>query len=68
MEGHLGPINSLTMNKDGSRIYSASRDRTIRVWSTESATEINDLRIETDHDVMTITFNYVNNVFYTGSA
>lgn len=37
MEGHLGPINSLTMNKDGSKIYSASRDRTIRVWSTEKA-------------------------------
>lgn len=56
------------MNKDGTRIYSASRDRTIRVWSTETANEIQELRIKTDHDVMTITFNYVNNVFYTGSA
>ena len=31
------------MNKDGTRIYSASRDRTIRVWSTETAQEIQNL-------------------------
>lgn len=41
----MGPVNSLTMNKDGSRIYSVSRDRTIRVWSTENASELNDLRV-----------------------
>ncbi|KDN42350.1 hypothetical protein RSAG8_06841, partial [Rhizoctonia solani AG-8 WAC10335] len=34
--GHTGSVDSITFSPDGTRVVSASRDRTIRVWSAET--------------------------------
>jgi WD40 repeat protein len=36
MEGHSYRVNSLCLSEDGSRLYSGSRDKTIKVWDTST--------------------------------
>lgn len=38
-EGHMGPIKSVAWNSTGSRVASASSDRTVRVWYPEKLPE-----------------------------
>ena len=32
MEGHANTVNSVCVSADGSRLFSGSRDKTIKVW------------------------------------
>ena len=36
LEGHTGPVNSLSFNHDGKRLASAGWDRTVRIWDVAS--------------------------------
>jgi WD40 repeat protein len=38
LRGHEGPISGLAFSEDGSRLVTASYDRTVRVWNTASPT------------------------------
>ncbi len=42
--GHEGPVNSAAFSPDGSRIVTASTDRTARIWDAASGKEIAVLR------------------------
>ncbi|VBB80706.1 Putative HET containing-domain vegetative incompatibility protein [Podospora comata] len=42
-EGHSGSVVSVAFSPDGSRIVSASNDRTIRIWEAESGKEVRKL-------------------------
>src|SRR5262249_44938688 len=54
--GHDSPVNSAAFSPDGSRIVTASRDNTARIWDAASAKEIAVLR---GHD------NYVNSAAFS---
>ena len=41
--GHVGSINKLTANADGTRLASGGSDGTVRIWDTTKTRESNDL-------------------------
>ena len=49
LRGHRDVVDDLLFSADGSRMYSASRDRTIKVWDTETWTELRTLKGHRDH-------------------
>ena len=34
--GHSGYVSSVTLSADGSKVVSGSRDKTVKIWSTET--------------------------------
>ena len=36
MEGHAGPVYSVCVSADGSRLFSGSVDKTIKVWDVST--------------------------------
>ncbi len=46
LRGHDGTISELRFTGDGRRVISASRDKTIRVWDAETATELRKLDLD----------------------
>jgi energy-coupling factor transporter ATP-binding protein EcfA2 len=54
--GHDGGVHSAAFNRDGSRIVTASNDKTARIWDAATATEIAVLRGH-DGDVFSAAFS-----------
>ena len=56
MKGHMGNITCGALSNDGKYVATASRDKTIRVWETETGTcvKVFDGQVE---DVKTLAFN-----------
>jgi hypothetical protein len=57
LTGHTGIINHITRSSDGSRLFSTSDDKTIRIWDAKTAPFYNpnerfntDLNVEMDND------------------
>jgi WD40 repeat protein/serine/threonine protein kinase len=46
LKGHSGRISSLSWSPEGRRLASASQDRTVRLWSRESAEEIKICKVQ----------------------
>ena len=40
MTGHSGAVEAVAFSEDGSRIASASADRLVKVWDTETGNEV----------------------------
>ncbi|MBX3362410.1 MAG: hypothetical protein KF705_13375 [Phycisphaeraceae bacterium] len=49
-DGHAWPIDNTAFGLDGSRVFTASTDNTIRVWETDTGREVLVLRPETSHE------------------
>jgi WD40 repeat protein len=50
LDGHADKINSLAFSPDGKRIGTASKDRSVRIWSTETASLPTDVRGQLSSD------------------
>jgi WD40 repeat protein/serine/threonine protein kinase len=48
LEGHTEPIFGLVFSPDGSRLFSASQDKTVKIWDVASCQEALSLRGHTD--------------------
>jgi hypothetical protein len=48
LKGHTGPVLSASFSRDGSRIVTASHDRTAKVWDAKSGAELRRLMGHTD--------------------
>jgi WD40 repeat protein len=65
--GHEGSVLSAAFNHDGSRIVTASRDHTVRIWDATSAKEIAVLRGH-DNSVSSAAFSPDGSRIVTASA
>jgi WD40 repeat protein len=63
LEGHSDVVSSLAIDRSGERLLSGSWDRTLRLWSVESGTEIDDEIIGTG--VSSIAWAPKGNKFYS---
>lgn len=43
LEGHAGPVNSLSLTPDGTRLITGGDDHTVRVWDTRDGRELHVL-------------------------
>lgn len=59
LEGHTAPVTALQFSQDGRRVYSASKDKTVRVWNVEDGAMV--ARIDTPHEVLSLTAFYREN-------
>eukprot|EP00607_Mallomonas_marina_P008756 CAMPEP_0182417674 /NCGR_PEP_ID=MMETSP1167-20130531/2102_1 /TAXON_ID=2988 /ORGANISM="Mallomonas Sp, Strain CCMP3275" /LENGTH=82 /DNA_ID=CAMNT_0024591381 /DNA_START=1097 /DNA_END=1342 /DNA_ORIENTATION=- len=66
LSGHEGEISKVTFNPQGSRILTASSDKTGRIWETESGDCLQVLEGHTD-EIFSCAFNYEGDTIITGS-
>ena len=57
LTGHEGEISKITFNPQGSRILTASSDKTSRLWDVESGECLQVLEGHTD-EIFSCAFNY----------
>jgi len=67
MEGHISVVTSVSFNHDGTKIVSGSRDRTVRVWNSETGECVLTLEGHTQ-GVMSVSFNHDGTKIVSGSG
>ena len=67
MEGHISVVTSVSFNHDGTKIVSGSRDRTVRVWNSETGECVLTLEGHTDF-VNSVSFNHDGTKIVSGSS
>lgn len=67
LEGHTGPVRSLTVNPSGSLLLSGSDDCTIRLWNLRSGLALNTFDAHTD-SVRKLTWHPDGNLFASGGG
>ena len=66
LAGHEGEISKVAFNPQGSRILTASSDKTARIWETETGDCLQVLEGHTD-EIFSCAFNYEGDTIITGS-
>lgn len=64
LAGHAAPITTLQFSADNARLFSASKDKTVRAWTVADGTQA-DL-LETPAEVLCFTFNADGKLLLTG--
>lgn len=67
LTGHTGPVNSAAFSPDGKRIVSASDDKTLRLWDSETGEEIITLTGHTGF-VYSVAFSPDGKMIVSGSS
>lgn len=57
LKGHDAPINAISFNSDGSKVVTASDDKTARLWDTATGNSITTLRGHHDAEVVSAVFS-----------
>lgn len=66
LDGHAGFVFVLQFSEDGSQLFSASADSTIRLWDTQSWTQSRELRGHT-HEVMALAVVHPEGLLVSGA-
>ena len=66
LTGHEGEISKITFNPQGSRILSASSDKSARLWDVDNGECLQVLEGHTD-EIFSCAFNYEGDTIITGS-
>eukprot|EP00878_Enallax_costatus_P045966 GHUV01055517.1.p2 GENE.GHUV01055517.1~~GHUV01055517.1.p2 ORF type:complete len:108 (+),score=22.83 GHUV01055517.1:69-392(+) len=66
LTGHTGEISKVAFNPQGTRLLTASSDRTCRLWDAESGECLQVLSGHTD-EIFSCAFNYEGDSIITGS-
>ena len=64
--GHEGEISKVTFNPQGTKILTASSDKTARLWEVETGEQTQMLEGHTD-EIFSCAFNYDGDIVITGS-
>jgi hypothetical protein len=64
LAGHTAPVTALQFSADNARLFSASKDKTVRAWTVADGTQA-DL-LETPAEVLCLTFNADGKLLLTG--
>lgn len=64
--GHEGEISKVCFNPQGTKILTASSDKTARLWEVESGDSLQVLEGHTD-EIFSCAFNYEGDTIITGS-
>ena len=57
LRGHTGSVGTFAFSHDGKKIVTGSRDKTVRIWDTESRHELLKLEGHTSQDIRFVTFS-----------
>ncbi|MEW5304496.1 MAG: hypothetical protein WDW36_007106 [Sanguina aurantia] len=66
LTGHEGEISKVAFNPQGTRLLTASSDKTCKLWDTETAACLQTLEGHTD-EIFSCAFNYEGDSMITGS-
>ena len=66
LEGHSGAVRSIEFNHDAALVVTASDDRTVRLWDTQSARQLASVRVD-DKPAQSAHFNVDGTLFVTSS-
>ena len=66
LAGHEGEISKVTFNPQGTRVLTASSDKTSRIWDTDTGDSLQVLEGHTD-EIFSCAFNYEGDTIITGS-
>ena len=66
LSGHTGEISKVTFNPQGSKILTASSDRSCKLWSADTGTLIQNL-VGHEDEIFSCAFNYEGDTIITGS-
>lgn len=66
LEGHTAQVTAVTLDAADTRIASASRDETVRLWDLETGESLHELRGH-EGDVMCVSFSHDGQRLLTGS-
>jgi dynein assembly factor with WDR repeat domains 1 len=66
LAGHEGEISKVCFNPQGSRVLTASSDKTARLWETDTGDCLQVLEGHTD-EIFSCAFNYDGDTIITGS-
>jgi len=66
LSGHEGEISKVAFSPQGSRVLTASSDKTARIWETETGDCLQVLEGHTD-EIFSCAFNYEGDTIITGS-
>ncbi|WP_172683235.1 WD40 repeat domain-containing protein [Verrucomicrobium spinosum] len=64
---HEGPVNSLLFSPDGTRLLTASQDKTSRIWSVPDGHPVGDIMLH-DHPVNDLSLDAGGKILLTGSG
>ena len=66
LSGHEGEISKVAFSPQGSRVLTASSDKSARIWETETGDCLQVLEGHTD-EIFSCAFNYEGDTIITGS-
>jgi dynein assembly factor with WDR repeat domains 1 len=66
LQGHTGEISKVCFNPQGTKILTASSDKSCMLWSAETGQELQTLEGHED-EIFSCAFNYEGDTIITGS-